>query len=180
MSDIIIMLGIVMRWNMKKIIGFSLGVALLCGISNSISLNAENTVSAQETYTERLEMEQVSNAEGLQIGGKASYLMDFSTQTVMHAQNEREHLPIASMCKIMTLLLSFEGIERGDFQLDDEICISEHASSMGGSQVFLEAHAKYPIKELLKSIVVCSANDSCVAMAEKIAGSEGVFVEKIL
>jgi len=81
------------------------------------------------------------------------------------------------MCKIMTLILSFEGIEEGKFTLSDEIQISERAASMGGSQVFLEANAKYPVKELIKSIVVCSANDSCVAMAEKISGSEEAFTQ---
>ena len=79
----------------------------------------------------------------------------------------------------MTLLLSFEALEEGAITLDEELCISEKAASMGGSQVFLEAHAKYPVKELIKSIVVCSANDSCVALAEKICGSESVFTDKM-
>ena len=105
--------------------------------------------------------------------------MDFHTKTEMFAQNERERLPIASMCKIMTLLLSFEAIDAGAISIDEEIQVSERAASMGGSQVFLEANASYPVKELIKSIVVCSANDSCVAMAEKIAGSESLFVEKM-
>ena len=79
----------------------------------------------------------------------------------------------------MTLLLSFEGIESGVLTMDEEICVSENAAAMGGSQVFLEANAKYPVCELIKSIVVCSANDSCVAMAETLAGSESLFVEKM-
>ena len=90
-----------------------------------------------------------------------------------------KRLPIASMCKIMTLLLAFEAIENGVMTMDEEITVSENAASMGGSQVFLEAHAKYPVRELIKSIVVCSANDSCVALAEKIAGSERIFVDKM-
>jgi D-alanyl-D-alanine carboxypeptidase (penicillin-binding protein 5/6) len=79
----------------------------------------------------------------------------------------------------MTLLLSFEALDKGILDIDEEVCVSERAASMGGSQVFLEANAKYPVKELIKSIVVCSANDSCVAMAEKIAGSEELFVERM-
>ena len=83
------------------------------------------------------------------------------------------------MCKIMTLLLCFEEIENGNLRMDEEITVSEKAASMGGSQVFLEANAKYKVKELLKSIAVCSANDSCVAMAERIAGYELVFIDKM-
>lgn len=165
---------------MKKIVGFALGAALFCGIGYAVTpLGGVKAYAMEKEEVKTLEIEQTDVVEGLQIGAKASYLMDFSSQTVMHAKNEKARLPIASMCKIMTLLLSFEALDRGDFQLNDEICISERAASMGGSQVFLEANAKYPVKELIKSIVVCSANDSCVAMAEKIAGSEGLFVEKM-
>ncbi len=161
---------------MKKIAGMVLGVALLGGMGATsgklpytteiTSVFAENSVAAAQV-------------EGLQIRAKSSFLMDYGTKTVMHEQNGQAHLPIASMCKIMTLLLSFEAIEEGKLSIDEEISVSERAASMGGSQVFLEANAKYPVKELIKSIVVCSANDSCVAMAERIAGSEGLFVEKM-
>ena len=103
--------------------------------------------------------------------------MDYDSKTVVHSDNENVRLPIASMCKIMTLFLCFEEIEAGNLSFDEEITVSETASSMGGSQVFLEANASYCVKELIKSIVVCSANDSCVAMAEKIAGNESAFVD---
>lgn len=115
----------------------------------------------------------------LGIRAKSAYLIDFATQTQIYSKNETMHLPIASMCKIMTLILAFDAIENGDLMLDEEIMVSERAASMGGSQVFLEANAKYQVGELLKSIVVCSANDSCVAIAERIAGGEALFVEKM-
>ena len=115
----------------------------------------------------------------LNVKAKAAFVMESNTKTPVYSHNEMKRLPIASMCKIMTLLLAFESIERGVTTMDEEITVSENAASMGGSQVFLEAHAKYPVRELIKSIVVCSANDSCVAMAEKIAGSEQLFVEKM-
>lgn len=115
----------------------------------------------------------------LKVRAKASYLTDFETGTLIYAQNETEHLPIASMCKIMTLNLCFDAIEEGVIAMDEEITVSEKAASMGGSQVFLEANAKYPVRELLKSIVVCSANDSCVAMAERIAGGEEMFIAQM-
>ena len=122
---------------------------------------------------------EVSAVSGLEVSAKSAYLMDFSTKTCLFSKDEEKRLPIASMCKIMTLLLTFESIDAGDLALDEEIMVSEKAASMGGSQVFLEARAKYPVKELIKSIVVCSANDSCVALAEKIAGSEDLFIEKM-
>ncbi len=115
----------------------------------------------------------------LKIRAKSAYLCDYATGTPIYMQNETARLPIASMCKIMTLLLSFEAIEQGVISLDEQITVSERAASMGGSQVFLEANAKYPVSELIKSIVVCSANDSCVAMAETIAGSEEIFVDRM-
>ena len=165
---------------MKKIASFALSAAFICGMSGIVgNFHKASAEMIEKKQVETLDVEQASASQSLEIRAKASYLMDFDSKTVIHAQNESEHLPIASMCKIMTLLLSFEALERGDFQLNDEISISERAASMGGSQVFLEAHAKYPVKEIIKSIVVCSANDSCVAMAEKIAGSENIFVDKM-
>lgn len=107
------------------------------------------------------------------------YLIEPNTNTVIYAKNENKKLQIASMCKIMTLLLCFESLDNNEFTLSDTICVSENAAGMGGSQVFLQANANYPIGELIKSIVVASANDACVAMAEKICGSEQSFVEKM-
>lgn len=125
----------------------------------------------------------VSNCEKegncLQIRAKSAYLMDYSTGTPIFCQNEKAHLPIASMCKIMTLILTFDAINNGVIDFNEEIIVSEKAASMGGSQVFLEANAKYKVKELIKSIIVCSANDSCVALAEKICGNESLFIEKM-
>lgn len=120
-----------------------------------------------------------NNAVNLQIRAKSAYLMDCATGTPVYMHNETTHLPIASMCKIMTLILAFDAVNAGVLQFDEEIPVSERAASMGGSQVFLEANAKYSVKELIKSIVVCSANDSCVAIAEKIAGNEAIFIDKM-
>ncbi|MDY6368195.1 MAG: D-alanyl-D-alanine carboxypeptidase family protein [Clostridia bacterium] len=112
----------------------------------------------------------------LNIQSKCAYLKDYETGTVIFKQNETERRPIASMCKIMTLLLTFENIDNGSFDMDTEVIVSENAAGMGGSQVFLESNAPYKVSELIKSIVVASANDASVAIAEKIAGSEESFV----
>ena len=114
-----------------------------------------------------------------QISGKAAYLCDWHTGTVIHEENARAHLPIASMCKIMTLLVCFDGLNEHRFSLDDMVCVSETASGMGGSQVFLEAGASYRAKDLIESICIASANDSCVAMAELLYGSENAFVNRM-
>ena len=170
---------------MKKIAVTCISAALIFVAGNHLS---QNRAFAMENQNEQpicvvdLEENAVESANtqvNLQIRGKSSYLMDYATGTEIYAQNETTHLPIASMCKIMTLLLSFEAIDNGIITMDEEIVVSERAASMGGSQVFLEANAKYPIRELIKSIVVCSANDSCVAIAEKIAGSESIFTERM-
>ncbi len=167
---------------MKKTLGILFAsILLLGGGIKGVTVKAETT---QEYATVATKTDEISNckADGqddLQIRAKSAYLMDFATGTPVYAVKETEHLPIASMCKIMTLLLSFEAIDAGVITMDEEICVSERASSMGGSQVFLEANAKYPVRELIKSIVVCSANDSCVAMAEKLAGNESVFTDRM-
>lgn len=113
------------------------------------------------------------------VKSKSAILLDFDSQTTIYANNERERLPIASMCKIMTLLLCFEAIDNGEICFQDEIVVSDTAAGMGGSQVFLEANASYKVEELIKGIVVASANDACVAMAEKLYGDEGQFVSRM-
>lgn len=115
----------------------------------------------------------------IQCSSKSAYLSDFETGTVIYSKNENSRMPIASMCKIMTLLLCFEAQNNGEFTVDEKIKISERASSMGGSQVFLESNGEYIIGDLLKSIIIASANDACVAMAEKCQGSEELFVNKM-
>ena len=120
-----------------------------------------------------------STGNSVKLQSKSSVLIDAETGTVLKANNEDAAYPIASMCKIMTLLLCFESVDSGNLSFNDIITISENAAGMGGSQVFLEAGAEYSVDELLKSITVASANDACVAMAETICGSEETFVQKM-
>jgi len=108
---------------------------------------------------------------------KAAYLMEYSTGTELFAYNPSARLPIASMVKIMTAALSFEHVESGKITLDTMIAVSPRAASMGGSQAFLDANSQYNAADLIKSIIVASANDSCVAMAEEISGSIEGFVD---
>lgn len=121
----------------------------------------------------------LGNAVEREEGVKAAYVCEAESGTAVAAQRETERLPIASMCKIMTLLLAFEAADAGELSLEESVAVSEHAAGMGGSQVFLDSGLSYPAGELLKSIAVCSANDSCVAISERIAGSEEAFVERM-
>ena len=122
---------------------------------------------------------QTTNTTDLAPSCKSAYLCDWRTGTAIYSKDETKHLPIASMCKIMTMQLCFEEIEKGTLSFEEEVCISERASGMGGSQVFLETGGIYKVSELIKSICIASANDSCVATAERIAGNEDVFVSKM-
>lgn len=115
-------------------------------------------------------------AEGVAITAREGILVSEDGQ-VLQEHNALEKRPIASMTKIMTLLCIYDSIDNGKISLDDTVIVSSRAAGMGGSQVFLEANGAYKVNELVKSIIVCSANDSCVAMAEHVSGSVESFVE---
>ena len=110
---------------------------------------------------------------------KSIYLINSETGTVLLKKDENKRLPIASMCKIMTLLLCFESIDKNELFFDENIIVSKNAASMGGSQIFLEEGGEYKVNDLIKGIVVASANDACVALAERLSGSEDNFVKKM-
>lgn len=111
--------------------------------------------------------------------GKSAYMVDDATGTVLYARNENARLPIASMVKIMTSLLTLEEVDSGRLSLDDDVRVSENSASMGGSQVFLDANSTHKVGDLLKTVIVASANDSCVALAEHIDGSVEGFVARM-
>jgi len=110
---------------------------------------------------------------------RAYILMEASTGTVLLEENADEALPPASVTKIMTLLLVMEAIADGKLGWDDMVQTSEYAASMGGSQVFLEPGEEMSVTEMVKCVVVPSANDAAVALAERVAGSEEAFVRRM-
>lgn len=115
-------------------------------------------------------------ADEIFINAKAGILMEATTGQVLFEKNIDEQLPIASVTKIMTLLLTFEALENGEIQLDNMVTISEEASSMGGSQVFLETGEEQSVETLIKSVVIASGNDASVSLAEKISGNKDNFI----
>lgn len=110
------------------------------------------------------------------IDGKACCLIDFNTGKVLYEQHSDDQYPVASIVKLMTILLTTENIEKGNINLEDKVIASSTSAGMGGSQVFIEENGEYAIKDLLKSVIMASANDASVLLAETIAGSESNFV----
>ena len=109
----------------------------------------------------------------------SAVLMEASTGCILYEKDAVARLPMASVTKVMTLLLIFESIENGQISPETQVSVSEHAASMGGSQVFLEAGEIQTVETLIKCIVIASGNDASVAMAEYIAGSEEEFVRQM-
>lgn len=110
---------------------------------------------------------------------KSAILMDADTGTILYEKNGHEPLPPASITKVMTMLLVMEALERGEIQWNELVTVSEYAASMGGSQIFLEAGEQMSVEDLIKGVAMASANDASVALAERIAGSEELFVQKM-
>lgn len=114
-----------------------------------------------------------------EIDAKSVILMEANSKKILYEQNADEKLPPASVTKIMTMLLVMEEIDSGRLSLSDTVSVSERAASMGGSQVYLKVGEQMSVEDLLKSVVISSANDAAVALAEHIAGSETAFVARM-
>lgn len=150
---------------MKKF-GTLLLSCLLCAV---LLMNA---MGSGKVYAE-------TNEPKLDITSTSAVLIEGSTGSIIYEWNKDEKLKPASITKIMTLLLIFEAIDSGKIKLTDQVTISEHAASMGGSQVYLEPYETQDADTLIKCISIASANDASVAMAEFIAGSETEFVAQM-
>ena len=155
---------------MKKAISlFTAVILLLFSGFNTFATNGINTEAEATTVGT---IEESINAE-------SALLMEAETGEVLLSKNENERRSPASVTKIMTLLLVMEAIEDGRISTGDIVTVSEHAASMGGSQVFLEAGEEMSVEELVKCTVIASANDAALTLAELVYGSEGMFVTKM-
>ena len=110
---------------------------------------------------------------------RAAILIDQTSGTVLYEMNADQTMPIASITKVMTLLLTFEAVHAGRLTMDTAVPVSEHAYHMGGSQIWLEPGEQFTLDEMLKAICVSSANDAAVAVAELVGGSEPAFVQQM-
>lgn len=121
----------------------------------------------------------VARADELVTDGKAAILIEAQTGEILYEKNPHEQLPPASMTKMMSMYLILEAINNESMQWDEVIRVSENAASYGGSQIFLKPGEEMIVRDLFKSIAIASANDSVTALAERVAGSEEAFVEKM-
>ena len=155
---------------MKKLFAFVVAIAI--SFASAITVNA---INIENTVAEEYELK----SDDLNLDCKSALLMEGTTGEVIYSQNADQPLPLASVTKVMTLLLVMEAISEGRVALTDEVLISDYASSMGGSQVFLREGERMTVEELIQCAVIASANDACVALAEYVAGSEDAFVERM-
>ena len=109
----------------------------------------------------------------------SAIMIEASTGEIIWQKNANEKRPPASMTKMMSMLLIMEALEKGKISFNDEVTASVHASSMGGSQIFLKAGEKMKVEDLIKGIAIGSGNDATVAMSERIAGTEDAFVKLV-
>lgn len=115
----------------------------------------------------------------LKLSSNSAILVDFYSEKVVFEKKSKERLPIASMTKLASLAVVFDYLNKGIIKQNDMVLVSENAGSVGGSSAFLDAGSKYSVADLIKTIVIASANDSTVALAEFVAGSEDLFVSKM-
>lgn len=160
----------------KKILSCCLIAALLMGGFMGIDRfkPEERSISIVNARVEPSEKE-----TGLKVKAKAAVLIDAASGEVLFAQNAHKRLPPASVTKVMTMLLIMEACQQGKISLGDTVTISERAASMGGSQMYMEPGEQHTVEELLMGVAMVSANDGCVALAEYLAGSVEMFVERM-
>lgn len=151
----------------------ALALVLALALAAALALTAAPAAHAEDSPVQASRFE----LPGFDVPCRAAILIDQATGTVLYEKEPDMPVPIASITKVMTLLLTFEAIEAGRVSLSDIVPVSDHAYNMGGSQIWLEPGEQFTLDEMLKAICVSSANDAAVAVAEMIGGSEPVFVE---
>ena len=159
--------------------------ALALGTAEGVGLRAvmhpeEWAVSADvEEAAEGILLPTAAAAPQLDLNCRAAILIEQGSGRVLYEKNADERVPIASITKVMTLLLAFEAVHDGRLTMETPVPVSEHAYRMGGSQIWLEPGEHFTLDEMIKAICVSSANDAAVAVAELVGGSEPAFVEQM-
>jgi D-alanyl-D-alanine carboxypeptidase (penicillin-binding protein 5/6) len=155
--------------SVKKVLAFILACILLVG--SAFAMESWDDITWQPA------VEAVVTMDNIKVAVPSAILMEKSTGQILYEHNSHQRLAPASITKIMTILLIVEAIENGTLKLDETVTVSSHAAKMGGSQIYLEEGEQMSLEEILKAVIVCSANDGSVALAEHLAGSEAAFVE---
>ena len=168
--------------NKRRILSVCLCGAVTAGAIAGLSqiLPKQAPIIIDKSTVETVTDVPVSKSEApFEVAAKGAVLIDASTGEVLFEQDSHTQLPPASVTKVMTMLLVMEAVQDGKIHLEDRVTISEHAASMGGSQMYMEAGEMHTVAELMEGVAMASANDGCVALAEFVAGSEEIFVEKM-
>jgi len=165
---------------MKKTCAILVLCSMILLLLAPITIDAKiyNTVPKAEEDTVAVAVTAMVDAQ-MDLSSPSVVLIEGSTGTIIYEKDKDEQLKPASITKVMTLLLIFEALESGQIKPMDDVSVSEHAASMGGSQVYLEPYEVQNVDTMIKCISVASANDASVAMAEYIAGSEEEFVARM-
>lgn len=150
-----------------NVVAFILAACILLSVNASAELPSQRGEHPEDV------------GDSLNLDCKSAILIEADTQTVLYEKNADEPLPPASVTKVMTLLLVMEAIEGGKISYTDKVRASSNACSMGGSQIYLRENEEMTVEELLKSVIIASANDAAVALAEHICGSEELFVAEM-
>ena len=153
---------------MKKPIIFLMMILMLTFVFGT----QQNLKLTSNAYAEK-------NSIQPKITAKSALLIEYNSGNVLFEKNSDERLPIASMTKLATLSVLFDAIDKGIIKENDNVVVSKTASAVGGSSAFIDAGSSYKLTDLVKTVIVASANDSSVALAEHLAGSESVFVSKM-
>lgn len=168
----------------KKVTGLILSIYLISSIfivayAENYEWTVTNNSDAIETNIHAEEDNGQITKDELNLDCESAILIEQNSGQILYEKNCHEQLRPASVTKLMTLLIIFEGLESGQITLQDKVPCSQNAASMGGSQIWLDTREELTVDEMLKAMCVVSANDCTVAMAEYIAGSEEAFVEKM-
>jgi D-alanyl-D-alanine carboxypeptidase (penicillin-binding protein 5/6) len=155
----------------KRVIVLSLIVSFILNAAFLPVMAAKTDDSAKSTAAKASD-----TSKAFDLKAKASVLMDIDSGNILYEKNIHEKLPIASVTKVMSMLLVMEALDSGKITYEDMVPVSEHSYDMGGSQVYLKPGEEFTVLEMMKAVAIHSANDATVALAEKISGSEDAFV----
>lgn len=162
----------------KSIISYILVIAMIFTLM-PITVFAdfdEQAVEASAKYDEVAVNKLVVKTNVLDLKAKSAVLMDATSGKILNEKNSHEQLAIASVTKVMSMLLVMEAIDAGKLSFEDKVSVSENAAGMGGSQAYIEAGEEFTVTEMMKALAIHSSNDVTVALAEKVSGSEETFV----
>lgn len=160
---------------LKKAVSISLSIMIL--FSSLFVIPANAATQDNTAYDAAAVMKIMNKTTVTELKAKGAVLIDFNSGIVLQEKNSHEKLPLASVTKVMSMLLIMEAIDSGRIMFDTKVTVSEHSFNTGGTKVWLEPGEVFTVNELFKAVSIRSANDATVALAEAVAGSEEAFVD---